>query len=140
MASFNRVILMGNLTKDPELRYTPSGLAVAHLSLAVNRKVSAKEGEKKEEVDFFDVETWDKQAELCSEYLNKGSAVLIEGRLKQDRWEDENGGKRSKIKIIATTIQFLPKRSGEEQGELHEGGDELPDSGSGFEGKNGAPF
>jgi len=139
MASFNRVILMGNLTKDPELRYTPSGLAVAHLSLAVNRKVSAKEGEKKEEVDFFDVETWDKQAELCSEYLNKGSGVLIEGRLKQDRWEDENGGKRSKIKIIATTIQFLPKRSGEEPGELHEG-DELPDSGSGFEGKDGAPF
>ncbi|MEW6378784.1 MAG: single-stranded DNA-binding protein [bacterium] len=139
MASYNKVILMGNLTKDPELRYTSNGLAVAHLSLAVNRRFTAKEGEKKEEVDFFDIETWDKQAELCSEYLNKGSGVLIEGRLKQDRWEDETGSKRSKIKIVATAIQFLPKRSGEEIGGVSDGGD-FPDSGSGFEGKNNAPF
>ena len=113
MAAFNRVILMGNLTRDPELRYTPSGLAVAHFGLAVNRKFTSKEGEKKEEVNFFDIEAWDKQAELSSEYLNKGSGVFLEGRLKQDRWEDESGNKRSRIKIVAMTIQFLPKRMDE---------------------------
>ncbi|MGA1875091.1 MAG: single-stranded DNA-binding protein [bacterium] len=113
MAAFNRVILMGNLTKDPELRYTPSGSAVAHLSLAVNRRFTSKEGETKEEVDFFDIEAWDRQAELCSEYLNKGSGIFIEGRLRQDRWQDETGNKRSRIKIVATTIQFLPKRADE---------------------------
>ncbi|MEW5802424.1 MAG: single-stranded DNA-binding protein [bacterium] len=135
MASFNRVILMGNLTKDPELRYTSSGLAVAHFSLAINRKYTAKEGDKKEEVDFFDIETWDKQAELCSEYLSKGSGVLIEGRLKQDRWEDETGGKRSRIKIVATTIQFLPKRLDEGA----EGAGNFQD-GSSFDGKDNPPF
>lgn len=113
MAAFNRVILMGNLTRDPELRYTPSGLAVAHFGLAVNRKFSSKEGEKKEEVNFFDIEAWDKQAELASEYLNKGSGVFLEGRLKQDRWEDEAGNKRSRVKVVAMTIQFLPKRMDE---------------------------
>ena len=113
MAAFNRVILMGNLTRDPELRYTPSGLAVAHFGLAVNRKFSSKEGQKREEVNFFDIEAWDKQAELCSEYLNKGSGVFLEGRLKQERWEDEAGNKRSRIKVVAMTIQFLPKRMDE---------------------------
>ncbi len=115
MAGFNRVILMGNLTRDPELRYTPSGSPVAQFGLAVNRKYTAKEGGKKEEVDFFEIETWDKRAELCSEYLNKGSGLFLEGRLKQDRWEDDAGNKRSKIKIVATAIQFLPKR-GDESG------------------------
>ncbi len=136
MAYFNKVILMGNLTKDPELRYTSSGLAVANFSLAINRKI-AKEGEKKEEVDFFDIEAWDKQAELCSEYLSKGSGVLIEGRLKQDRWEDETGSKRSRIKVVATTIQFLPKRTGE----VSEGGGkgDLSD-GNISDGKDIAPF
>ena len=113
MAAFNRVILMGNLTRDPELRYTPSGLAVAHFGLAVNRRYTSKEGEKREEVDFFDIEAWDRQAELSSEYLNRGSGVFLEGRLKQDRWEDESGNKRSRMKIVATTIQFLPKRMDE---------------------------
>ena len=136
MASFNKVILMGNLTKDPELRYTSSGLAVATFSLAINRK-TAREGEKKEEVDFFDIEAWDKQAELCSEYLSKGRSVLIEGRLKQDRWEDETGGKRSRVKIVATTIQFLPKRT-EEDAEGGARGD-FPD-GSIADGKDIAPF
>jgi single-strand DNA-binding protein len=136
MASFNKVILMGNLTKDPELRYTSSGLAVANFSLAINRKTT-KEGEKKEEVDFFDIETWDKQAELCSEYLSKGRSVLIEGRLKQDRWEDETGSKRSRVKIVATAIQFLPKRSEEDA----EGGGKGDFSdGNISEGKDIAPF
>jgi single-strand DNA-binding protein len=136
MASFNKVILMGNLTKDPELRYTSSGMAVANFSLAINRR-TAKEGEKKEEVDFFDIEAWDKQAELCSEYLSKGSGVLIEGRLKQDRWEDETGSKRSRIKVVAATIQFLPKRAGE-GGEGGSKGD-FPE-GNISDGKDIAPF
>jgi single-strand DNA-binding protein len=135
MASFNRVILMGNLTKDPELRYTSGGMAVANFSLAINRR-TAKEGEKKEEVDFFDIETWDKQAELCSEYLSKGSGVLIEGRLKQDRWEDETGGKRSRVKVVATTIQFLPKRTGEGEG----GGKGDFSDGNISDGKDSPPF
>ncbi len=109
MAAFNKVILVGNLTRDPDLQYTKSGLAVTCFSLAINHKFTAKEGEKKEEVDFFDIETWDKLAELCSEYLNKGSPLLVEGRLKQDRWEDETGKKHSRVKIVATAIQFLPK-------------------------------
>jgi len=137
MASFNKVILMGNLTKDPELRYTSSGLAVANFSLAINRR-TAKDGEKREEVDFFDIETWDKQAELCSEYLSKGRSVLVEGRLKQDRWEDEAGNKRSKVKIVATAIQFLPKRS-EEESEGGGGKGDLSD-GNVSDGKDIAPF
>ncbi len=111
MANFNRVILVGNLTKDPELAYTPQGTAVSKFSLAVNRRYTSG-GEKKEEVDFFDIEAWDKLAELASEYLSKGSPVLIEGRLKQDRWEDDSGKSRSRIKIVATAIQFLPKSDG----------------------------
>src|SRR4030042_7001777 len=109
MASFNKVILMGNLTRDPETKYTQGGSAVANFGLAVNRRSTSKDGEKKEEVDFFDIEAWDKQAENCQEYLNKGQGVLVEGRLKQDRWEDENGNKKSKIKIVASAVQFLPK-------------------------------
>ncbi len=129
MATYNRVILVGNLTKDPELRYTSGGLAVSNFSLAINRKFTSG-GEKKEEVDYFDIEAWDKLAELCSEYLKKGSGVLIEGRLKQDRWEDETGSKRSRIKIVATAIQFLPKGgdSGKDKGNDDTGrADDRPD-------------
>ncbi len=109
MIGLNRVFLMGNLTRDPELRYTPSGTAVAGFGLAVNRRYTTKEGDKKEEVDFFEIEVWNKQAEICNEYLTKGRAVLVEGRLKQDRWEDEAGNKRSKLKIVSLSIQFMPK-------------------------------
>jgi single-strand DNA-binding protein len=111
MANFNRVILVGNLTKDPELAYTPQGTAVSKFSLAVNRRYTAG-GEKKKEVNYFDIEAWDELAELASEWLSKGSPVLIEGRLKQDRWEDDSGKSRSRIKIVATAIQFLPKSDG----------------------------
>ena len=110
MASFNRVVLVGNLTRDPEIKYMPSGTAVATFGLAVNRRYTSRDGERKEEVNFFDIETWSKTAEICSEYLNKGRAVLVEGRLKQDRWEDESGNKHSRLKIIAQTIQFLGGR------------------------------
>lgn len=109
MASLNRVFLMGNLTRDPELRYTPSGTAVASFGLAVNRRYSTKEGDRKEEVDFFDIEVWEKQAEMCNEYLTKGRGVLVEGRLKQDRWEDESGNKRTKYKIVASMVHFLSR-------------------------------
>ena len=119
MASYNKVILIGNLTKDPDLRYTTAGMAIANFSLAINRKYTS-DGEKKEEVDFFDIEAWDKLAELISEYLKKGSPVLIDGRLKQERWED-NGKQRSRVKVVAQGIQFLPDGKGKEKGEEKNG-------------------
>jgi len=127
MATFNKVILVGNLTKDPELTYTKAGIAVAKFSLAVNHK-TGKGDDRKDEVDFFDVETWDKIAEIASEYLSKGSPVLIEGRLKQDRWEDESGKSRSRVKIVAQVLQFLPKGDGGkgDDGKNRDSGDVAP--------------
>ena len=102
---------MGNLTRDPELRYTASGAAVASFGLAVNRKF--KQGEEwKEEVCFVDITVWAKQAENCTEYLHKGSPVFIEGRLNYQTWEGDGGQKRSKLEVVANNIQFLP-RAGE---------------------------
>lgn len=107
MASYNHVTLVGNLTRDPELRYTPGGVAVCDLSLAVNRKWKSGSGEQKEEVGFFEIVAWGKTAEVAAQYLKKGRPVLIGGRLQQDRWETEDGQKRSKIKVVAEQIQFL---------------------------------
>src|SRR5215211_5466897 len=98
MASFNRVILLGNLTRDPEVRYTPKGGAVAEVGLAVNRVYTTEGGEKREETTFVDVTLWGRTAEIAGEYLKKGSPVLIEGRLKLDKWETE-GQKRSKLRV-----------------------------------------
>ena len=111
MASFNKVHLMGNLTRDPELRYTSGGTAVASFGLAVNRKF--KQGEEwKDEVCFVDITVWAKQGENCAEYLNKGSLVFIEGRLNYQTWEAEGGQKRSKLEVVANNVQFLtPKGS-----------------------------
>lgn len=112
MASLNRVFLMGNLTRDPELRYTPSGLAVSTLGLAVNNRFGAGE-DKKEEVLFVDVNVWGKTAENCAQYLKKGSGVFVEGRLRMRTWDDkETGQKRSKMDVTANTVQFLPKGGG----------------------------
>jgi len=111
MIGLNKVFLVGNLTRDPELRYTPNGKAVAGFGVAVSRRSTTKEGDRKEDVDFFEVEVWDKQAETCNEYLAKGRGILVEGRLKQDRWEDEAGKKRSKLKIVASSIQFMPRKT-----------------------------
>lgn len=109
MASFNKVILMGNLTKDPEIRYTPSGTPVATFGLAVNRRY--KQGEElKDEVCYIDIVVFGKQAEHCGQYLNKGAGVIVDGRLQQRRWETDDGQKRSKHEIVAQTINFLPKR------------------------------
>ena len=108
MASYNKVLLMGNLTRDPEVRYTPKGTAVAALGLAVNRIWTTESGEKKEEVTFVDVEVWGRQAETAGEYLSKGRPVFIEGRLRLDTWDDkETGQKRSKLKVVGERIQFL---------------------------------
>ncbi|MDD2702866.1 MAG: single-stranded DNA-binding protein [Candidatus Omnitrophica bacterium] len=107
MASLNRVLLIGNLTKDPELRYTPQGTAVVNLRLAVNRKYRDKSQEMKEDTCFLTVVVWDKQAETCNQYLHKGSPVFIEGRLQSRSWEDNAGQKRSVVEVRAERVQFL---------------------------------
>ena len=109
--SVNRIILAGNLTRDPELKFFANEKCVANLGLACNRKFRDGNGEQKEEVLFIDVEAWGRTAELAGQYLTKGKPVLIEGRLKMDEWEDKaSGAKRSKIKILADSIQFLGSR------------------------------
>lgn len=109
MQGFNKVILAGNLTRDPEMRYTPSGTAVARLGLAVNRKwKDAQTNEMKEEVTFVDVDAWGKQAEAISQYLKKGRPILLEGRLKLDQWEDKNTHqKQSKLRVVMESFTFL---------------------------------
>ena len=109
MASFNRVILVGNLTRDPELRHIPSGTAVSEIGLAVNDRVK-RNNEWVDETTFVDVTLWARTAEVASEYLSKGSPVLIEGRLKLDRWE-KDGQKFSKLKVIGERMQMLGSRS-----------------------------
>jgi single-strand DNA-binding protein len=108
MPSFCSVVLMGHLTRDPELLYTPQGAAVCDFALAVNRRFTRKDGEKVDEVAFIDVTAWNRVAEVSAEYLKKGRAVLVLGRLVQDRWEDpESGQKRSKLKVVAESVQFV---------------------------------
>jgi single-strand DNA-binding protein len=107
MASYNRVILLGNLTRDPELRYIPSGMAVADIGLAVNDRRKNANGEWVEETTFVDVTVWGRTAEVMSEYLSKGSPVLIEGRLKLDTWEAQDGQKRSKLKVTCERMQMV---------------------------------
>jgi single-strand DNA-binding protein len=115
MTSFNKVILLGNLTRDPEVRYTPNGIAVASFAIAVNRKY--KQGdETKEEVSYIDIVVFGKQAESCGQYISKGDSVLIDGRLQQRRWETEDGQKRSKVEVVAQSVNFMPKRSSPSQG------------------------
>lgn len=109
MAGFNKVILIGNLTRNPELRYTPNGTPVASLGLAVSRRY--KQGDDlKEEVCFVDIVVFGKQAEHCGQYLSKGNGIIVDGRLQQRRWETEDGQKRSKHEVVAQTVTFLPKR------------------------------
>ncbi len=121
MASFNKVILVGNLTRDPEVRYTPKGSAVCDLGLAVNRQYSLENGEKREEVTFVDVVLWARLAEIAGEYLKKGRPVLIEGRLQLDSWDDKQSGqKRSKLRVVGETMQLLGSRPGSGGGEADE--------------------
>ena len=115
MASFNKVILMGNLTRDPELRYTPKGTAIAKIGIAVNRVWTTETGEKKEEVTFVDVDVFGRTAENVGQYMRKGSPMLIEGRLRLDQWDDkQTGQKRSKLGVVAETVQFLGSPRGSE--------------------------
>ncbi len=108
MASFNKVILLGNLTRDPEVRYTPKGTAVTEVGLAVNRVYTTDNNEKREEVTFVDVTLWGRTAEIAGEYLKKGRPVLIEGRLQLDTWDDKQSGqKRSKLKVVGEAMQLL---------------------------------
>ncbi len=113
MASLNKVFLMGNLTRDPELRYTPDGTAVADLRLAVNDSYTGRDGKLVERTLFVDVVVWRRQAETASEYLSKGRPVLVEGRLQMDEWENQQGEKRSKIRVVAQRVQFLGSPRGE---------------------------
>lgn len=113
MASVNKVILMGNLTRDPELRYTPKGTAVADLGIAVNRRVSDGNGNWSDETTFVDVTVWGNTAENVQKYLAKGRGVFVEGRLQLDSWEDKQSGqKRSKLKVVGENVQFLPDGKG----------------------------
>ena len=114
MASLNKVFLIGNLTRDPELRYIPSGSAVTTFTVAVNR-VYVQQGEKKEEVSFIKVVVWAKMAETCGEYLSKGSPVFVEGRIQSRSWETPQGEKRSAVEVVAERVQFLGRAKGGKQ-------------------------
>src|SRR5881628_1021268 len=128
MASFNKVILLGNVTRDPEIRYTPKGTAVTELGMAVNRVYSTDSGEKREETTFVDVTLWGRTAEIAGEYLKKGRPIFIEGRLQLDTWDDKQSGqKRSKLRVIGETMQLLggrPPGAGGGTAEAGEGGRE----------------
>ncbi len=155
MASFNKVILAGNLTRDPELRYTPKGTAVAQFTLAVNRTWKSETGENKEEVSFIDVDAFGRQAEVIGQYMKKGRPFLIEGRLKQDTWEDKNTHqKQSKIKVVLESFSFIDSNRGDGGGGAPAaeprpraatpppaaGGPAGSDAPSGHEGEDDVPF
>ena len=112
MASLNKVLLIGNLTRDPELRYIPSGSAVTSFTLAVNRVYKLQSGEKKEEVSFIRIVVWGRMAETCGEYLKKGSPVFVEGRLQSRSWDGPDGQKRSATEVVALNVQFLSRGQG----------------------------
>jgi len=113
MASVNKVMLLGNLTRDPEIRYTPKGTAVTDLGMAVNRVRTGDNGERIEEVTYVDVTLWGRQAELAGQYLAKGRPVFIEGRLQLDQWDDKQSGqKRSRLRVVGENMQFLPSGGG----------------------------
>ncbi|MEY4300586.1 MAG: Single-stranded DNA-binding protein [Verrucomicrobiota bacterium] len=117
MASFNKVMLLGNCTRDPEVKYTPKGSAVTDLGLAVNRFYTTDNGEKREETTFVDVTMWGRQAEIAGEYLKKGRPVFIEGRLQLDTWDDkQTGQKRSKLRVVCENFQLLGSRDGGPEG------------------------
>jgi single-strand DNA-binding protein len=117
MASFNKVILAGNLTRDPELRYTPKGTAVCRFTLAVSRTWTGEDGQKKEEVSFIDVDAWGRQGEVVAQYMKKGRPFLVEGRLKQDTWEDKNTKqKMSKLKVVLESFSFIDSKPGDGSG------------------------
>ncbi len=123
MANLNKVMLIGNLTRDPELRYTPKGTAVADIALAINRVWNNEQNQRQEETTFVDITLWGRQAELAQQYLTKGRGAYIEGRLQMDTWDDkQTGQKRSKLKVVAESLQFLPDGKGGSGGQIPQGG------------------
>ncbi len=122
MASFNQVILLGNLTRDVELKHTPSNQAVANIGLAMNRQYKTRDGEQREETTFVDCEAWGRQAEVMAQYLSKGRPVFIQGRLKLDTWQDQQGQNRSKLKVVVENFQFVGGRDGGGGGASQGGG------------------
>jgi single-strand DNA-binding protein len=126
MASVNKVILIGNLGRDPELRYTPGGQAVANFTLATNERFSTKDGEKQERTEWHRIVAWGRTGEICAQYLSKGRSVYVEGRLQTREWEDKEGQKRKTTEIVANTVQFIGGRG--------EGGPAAPPTGSGGSG------
>lgn len=111
MPNFNRVILMGNLTRDPELRYTPSGQAVADIGIAVNRRRRSQDGEQRDETTFVTVTAWAHQAEVINEHFSKGQPIFVEGRLQLDEWTGQDGQRRSKLKVVLENFQFITPRN-----------------------------
>ncbi len=125
MANLNKVMLIGNLTRDPEVRYTPKGTAVTDIGMAINRNYSLDDGERREETTFVDITFWGRQAEVLGQYMKKGRPLFVEGRLQLDTWDDKNTGqKRSKLKVVGENFQFLGGRddSGGGGGGSYEGG------------------
>jgi single-strand DNA-binding protein len=134
VANFNKVILLGNLTRDVELRHTQSGQALAKFGMAINRKFTAN-GEQKETTCFVDLTAWGRQAEVLSQYVKKGSQLFIEGRLEYSTWEGQDGGKKSKLEVVVENFQFVGSRSGGGGGSMgggggDEGGEQRPRSGA----------
>jgi len=136
MASFNKVILMGNLTRDPELRYTSNNRAVAKIGIACNRQFTTANGEKREEVMFADCEAWGRTAEVMNQYLSKGKPVFIEGRLKLDQWTDQSGQKRSRHIVVVENFQFIDSRGGSGESYGGKGGGGASTYASSGDGKN----
>ena len=118
MANVNVVVLAGNLTRDPELKYIPSGAAVCDFSLAINRRWKDKQGADKEEVSFIDCVAWAKTAELVAQYLKKGSSALVTGEIKQERWSDKNGENRSRVRVQVNRVQFLGRKNEQQEAEV----------------------
>lgn len=137
MANFNKVILMGNLTRDPELRYTPSGAPVCSFDLAVNRSYTTQAGERRDEVCYVTIVVWGKQGETCAEYLKKGRGALVEGRLTLRSWETPDGQKRSKHEVVGERVQFMGgRREGGGPPEQEPEGARAPEAG----GEDDVPF
>lgn len=145
-AYLNKVFLIGNLTMDPEVRYTARGSAMARFSIAVNRPGRGPEGEEKREAHFFDVVAWEQTAEICGKYLSRGSAVLVEGRLEQNVWTAPDGQRRNRVRVVAENVQFLPRRAPRDEEHQAEPGPgsvvptEEPIDGPGFGPAEADPF
>ena len=147
MPNYNKVILMGNLTRDPEVRYTSSGTAIAKLGIAVNRYWSNKDGQKQEETTFVDVDAFGRQAETIGQYLKKGRPIMVEGRLKLDQWDDkQTGQKRSKLGVVLDRFEFIDSRGEGGGGDFSSesssssGGGAAPAQGGGFAEDDDVPF